>query len=52
MFGSCINVFLVPELEVDYVVVSDLLDERVLVGRTFVEKIFRQPVNTHLNVRY
>jgi hypothetical protein len=45
MFGSFMNVFLVPKLEVDCVVVSDLLDERVLVGGTFVEKFFRQPVN-------
>jgi hypothetical protein len=45
MFGSFMNVFFVPQLEVDYVVITDLLDERVLVGGTFVEKFFRQPVN-------
>jgi hypothetical protein len=45
MFGSFMYVLLVPKLEVDYVVVSDLLDEMVFVGGTFVEKFFRQPVN-------
>jgi hypothetical protein len=45
MFGSFINVFFVPQLEVDDVVITDLLDERVLVGGAFVEKFFRQPVH-------
>jgi hypothetical protein len=45
MFGSFMNVFFVPQLEVNYVVITDLLDERVLVGGAFVEEFFRQPVN-------
>jgi hypothetical protein len=45
MFGSFMNVFFVPHLEVDCVVITDLLDERVLVGGGFVENFFRQPVN-------
>jgi hypothetical protein len=32
MFGSFMNVFFVPLLKVDCVVITDLLDERVLVG--------------------
>jgi hypothetical protein len=31
MFGPFMNVFFVPLLKVDYVVIADLLDERVLV---------------------
>jgi hypothetical protein len=34
MFGSFMNVFFVPLLKVDYFVITDLLDERVLV--TFI----------------
>jgi hypothetical protein len=45
MFGPFMNVFSVPLLKVDCVVITDLLDERVLVGGTFAEKLFRQPVN-------
>jgi hypothetical protein len=45
MFGPFMNVFFVPVLEVDCVVITDLLDERVLVGGAFAEKLFRQPVN-------
>jgi hypothetical protein len=45
MFGSFMNVFFVPQLEVDDVVITNLLDERVLVGGAFVEKFFRHPVN-------
>jgi hypothetical protein len=32
-------------LKVDCVVITDLLDERVLVGGAFAEKLFGQPVN-------
>jgi hypothetical protein len=34
------NVFFVPLLKVDCVVITDLLDERVLVGETFAEKFY------------
>jgi hypothetical protein len=40
--------FFVPMLEVDYRVVSDLLDEGVLVDRTLVEKFSRQTVYKHV----
>jgi hypothetical protein len=39
MFSALVYVFIVPMLEVDYIVVSDLLDEGVLVDRTLVEKL-------------
>jgi hypothetical protein len=45
MFGSFMNVFFVPLLKVDYAVITDLLDERILVGGAFAEKLIRQPVN-------
>jgi hypothetical protein len=45
MFGPFMNVFFVPVLEVDCVVITDLLDERVLVRGAFAEKLFRQLVN-------
>jgi hypothetical protein len=35
MFGPFMNVFFVPLLKVDCVVITDLLDERVLVGGAF-----------------
>jgi hypothetical protein len=38
MFSALVDVFFVPVLEVDYGVVSNLLDEGVLVNGTFVEK--------------
>jgi hypothetical protein len=38
MFGSFMNVFFVPLLKVDCVVITDLLDEKVLVGGAFAEK--------------
>jgi hypothetical protein len=45
MFGSFMNVFFVPLMKDDCVVITDLLDDRVLVGGAFAEKLFRQPVN-------
>jgi hypothetical protein len=39
-----VDVLFVPMLEVDYRAVSDLLDERVLVDRTLVEKFSRETV--------
>jgi hypothetical protein len=44
MFSALVDVFFVPVLEVEYGVVSSLLDEGVLVNGTFVEKIIRQTV--------
>jgi hypothetical protein len=44
MFSALVDVFFVPMLEVDCTVVSDLLDEGVLVDRTLVEKFSRQTV--------
>jgi hypothetical protein len=45
MFGPFMNVFFIPLLKVDYVVITDLFDEKVLVGGAFAEKLFRQTVN-------
>jgi hypothetical protein len=39
MFSGLVDVFFVPMLELDCRVVSDLLDEGVLVDRTLVEKL-------------
>jgi hypothetical protein len=36
MFGPFMKVFFIPLLKVDYVVITDLLDERVLVGGAFL----------------
>jgi hypothetical protein len=44
MFSAFVDVFFVLVLEVDYGVVSDLSEERVLVDGTLVEKFFRQTV--------
>jgi len=44
MFSSFMNIFLVPVLEVDYGVVSDLAVEGAVMGGTVMEKFFRQTV--------
>jgi hypothetical protein len=44
MFSALVDVFFVPMLEVYYRVVSDVLDEGVLMNRALVEKFFRQTV--------
>jgi hypothetical protein len=48
MFSALVDVFFVPVLEVDYGVVSNLLEEGVLVNGTFVEKFFRQMARKHV----
>jgi hypothetical protein len=44
MFSALVDVFFVPMLEVDYRVVTNLLDEGVLMDRALVEKSSRQTV--------
>jgi hypothetical protein len=39
MFSALVDVFFVPMLEVDHRVVSNLLDEGVLMDRALVEKM-------------
>jgi hypothetical protein len=45
VFGTFVNVFLVPKLEVGYGVVADLSDEGVVVCGTLTENFFRQTVD-------
>ena len=45
MFSTFMYIFFVLLLEVGHVVVSSLADEGFLMGRTVVEKFFRQTVD-------
>jgi hypothetical protein len=45
VFGTFVNVFIVPKLEVGYGVVADLSDEGVVVCGTLTENFFGQTVD-------